>query len=74
MNTYNSLEKLEYNKIIDMLLNYCKTYIGKDLATNLLPTYKQDKVQKLLNETFEATNLLDRKGSLPISEIENITT
>ena len=31
------LEKLEYNKILDILSNFCHTYIGKDLSLNLLP-------------------------------------
>ena len=36
MNT-KYIEKLEFNKIIEILANSCLTYIGKDLANNLTP-------------------------------------
>ena len=42
MNT-KYLEKLEYFKIIDILKNFCITYKGKELATKLLPYYKESK-------------------------------
>ena len=33
----NYIEKLEFNKIIDILTNTCITEIGKSLAKNLQP-------------------------------------
>ena len=27
------LNKLEYNKILDLVSNYCSTYIGKDFVS-----------------------------------------
>lgn len=68
----NYLDKLEYNKILDLLSKNSITYIGKDLCLNLLPSFKEAKVTKLLQETLEACNLICRKGNLPISEINNI--
>ena len=68
----NYLNKLEYNKILDLLTNNSITYIGKDLCLNLLPSFKEAKVTKLLQETSEASNLIYRKGNLPITEISNI--
>ena len=73
MNLKSNLDKLEYNKIIDLLSNFCTTYIGKNLAFSLVPSFKKEKVQRLLNETFEATNLITRKGNLPIYDISDIT-
>lgn len=69
----SSLEKLEFNKILDKLSLYCKTYIGKDFAMQLLPSSNKDVVQKLLNETLEADTLLVKKGNLPIDEIDDIS-
>lgn len=68
----NYLNKLEYNKILDLLTNNSITYIGKDLCLNLSPSFKEAKVTKLLQETSEASNLIYRKGNLPITEISNI--
>lgn len=65
-------DKLEYNKILELLSNECLTYIGKDISINLMPVFKQAKVSKLLQETEEASCLTVRKGNLPISSIPNI--
>lgn len=57
------LNKLEYNKILDILSSFCKTYIGKDICFNLLPSTDKIKVQKSLDETNEAIGLRYRKGT-----------
>ena len=63
------LEKLEYNKVLEMLSLFSKTYIGINKCKNLMPS---DNVEYLLNQTYQAYNLICRNGSLPISEIDNI--
>ena len=68
----NYLNKLEYDKILDLLAKNSITYVGKDLCLNLLPSFKEAKVTKLLQETLEASNLIYRKGNLPITDISNI--
>ena len=47
-----TLLKLEYNKILDLLCNYCKTYIGKEKILQLRPCNTSVAVQSLLNQTF----------------------
>ena len=69
----NCLEKLEYNKILEQLSLYCKTYIGRNFAIRLQPNSNINRVKNLLNETDEALNLNFRKGSLPMLEIEDIS-
>ena len=69
--TTKYLEKLEYYKIIDTLKNFCVTHIGKNLALNLLPYYKENLVKKELEETANAYSLIFQKGNLPIYEISN---
>ena len=73
MNQYN-LNKLEYNKILKILSGFCHTYIGKEIAQNLTPLNDKNKVIRELEDTAEALSLLDRNGTPPISEIENIET
>ena len=65
-------EKLEFDKILELLSNECLTYIGKDISIRLTPVFKQLKVTKLLQETEEASILSVRNGNLPISSIPNI--
>lgn len=74
MNT-KYLEKLEYFKIIDILKNFCITYMGQELAINLLPYYTEAEVKKELQETSESYSLIFQKGNLPIYEVDkNIET
>ena len=69
----SNLTKLEFNKILDILSTYCKTYIGKDLCNSILPSNKTDEVKCLLAETSEAYELTCKYGNLPMDEIEDIT-
>ena len=68
-----TLEKLEFNKICDILSNYAVTSFGKNLAINLKPIDSKTDIEKAQKQTTEASILLYRKGSIPISEIEDIT-
>ena len=71
MNNY--LEKLEYNKILEILSTYCITYLGKEMSYSLRPSNSKEKVENLLKVTEEAVNLLYRCGVPPISEIADNT-
>ena len=73
MNLQSNLEKLEYNKILEILSNFCHTYIGKELALNLLPSFSKEQVKVNLSETSEAISLIQRASIPPISEIDDIT-
>lgn len=63
---------LEYNKIIENLIKYCKTYIGKQKASNLTPIFESDAVDNLLAQTDEAVSLITKKSAIPLAEIPNI--
>ena len=66
------LNKLEYNQILQKLTTYCHTYIGKNLAFNLLPSNQKEVVSNALAETNEAVSLIERNSTPPISEIDDI--
>lgn len=68
-----TIEKLEFNKICDILKNYAITYIGKNYINDLKPLSSKAEIIKAQKQTTEASILLYRKGSIPISEIEDIT-
>lgn len=69
----SNLLKLEFDKILQMLSTYCKTYLGKNIMLNLLPSKELKEVQTLQKQTSEAYTLLTKYGNIPIAEIENIT-
>ena len=66
------LEKLEFNKIKEILESFCTTYIGKNLSEDLLPFLEKKDIVKALKQTTESSILLYRKGNLPLYEIANI--
>lgn len=66
------LEKLEFNKILTMLSNFCITEQGKKLALSLLPSNQKPEVKQLLQETNEAVNLSYRNGFACFYEIADI--
>lgn len=67
-----NLNVLEFNKIIDLVCNYSYTYIGKEKLKNLAPSNNSITVKELLEETFEALNLIYRKGQPEIANISDI--
>lgn len=69
----NYLDKLEYNKILDILSEFAITYLGKRLCLELNPSSDKSLVKNMLNETEEAINLLFRCNLPPISEIVDNT-
>jgi len=69
----NNLLKLEYDKILDIISNYCKTYIGKKYTSELRPSHNKNEVQIMLDETSEGVMLIQRNNTPPIGEIADIT-
>lgn len=69
----HNLEKLEYDKILEKLSHFCKTYIGKRFAKELLPSQDIKEVQNNLNETNQGVVLIQRNSCPPIEEIADIT-
>ena len=67
------LEKLEFNKIKNILSSYAETDTGKKMCLNLQPSNNKEKVQKALDETTEAFALIYRKGNLPLESIGDIS-
>lgn len=73
MDITNTLNKLEFYKIKEILSNYCHTYIGKKLVEQLEPSFFKDEVQKKLEQTEEAIHLLYQNSTPSISELADIT-
>lgn len=69
----NNLKKLEFDKILENISNYCKTYIGKKYAQELRPSQDKVEVQKTLDETSQGVILMQRNSTPPLGEIADIT-
>ena len=66
------LEKIEFNKILEILESLAITTVGKTLCQNLQPSNNRETVIHSISETTECTILKIRKGTPPIAEIDNI--
>ena len=72
MNT-KYLTTLEYDKVLNTLSTYCKTYLGKEKIINLLPNFNKQSVVSSLEATKEAVSLIYRNGNIPLSDIPDIS-
>lgn len=66
------LQKLEFNKILEILSSFCSTYIGKNLAMELSPHNDSNVITELLAETEEAVNLVYVNSVPNFYEFSNI--
>lgn len=69
----NYLGKLEYNKILEILSSYTKTYIGKKLSLELSPSFDAIEVANLQLQTNEALTLLYKYENPPIGDFNDVS-
>ena len=65
-------EKLEFNKIKEILSEYAITFLGKEMSLSISPMTNKKEIEKAGKQNSEAEILIYRKGNLPLYEIENI--
>ena len=68
----HTINTLEFDKIINILSDFAVTYLGKNKCLKLLPINNIDTITLWQNETNEALRLIQKKGNIPICEIDNI--
>jgi len=69
----NNLKKLEFDKILEAISNYCKTYIGKNHVSELRPSQDIEEVQNMLDQTAQGVVLIQRNSTPPLGSIADIT-
>lgn len=68
-----ALNTLEYNKIIDLLVDCADSTLGKDRCRTLLPSTDLEEIRKNQKETSDALSYLLQKGSISFSGLKDIT-
>lgn len=63
---------LEFDKVIQLLINEAQTSIGKQFSSNIKPQNTLEKVQKLQNETDEAVQIIRLNQTIPLGGITDI--
>lgn len=68
-----SLKVLEYNKIVELLIEKAESQLGKDRAKSISPLTDMKEIENLQNETEEALSLLMKRGNPPLYGIHSIS-
>ncbi|QGG48786.1 endonuclease MutS2 [Heliorestis convoluta] len=66
------LQKLEFHKIVEKLVNLCTSSIGKDEARSLQPSTKRWYIEESLAETTEAKETIRLRPNVPLAGIKDI--
>lgn len=68
----NTLEKLQYEELKNIVKSYCVSGLGRDLIDKLEPSGNISLVEKRLSETSEGVTILDMANHIPLDGISNI--
>jgi DNA mismatch repair protein MutS2 len=68
----NSKDKLEFNKVINMLCDYAYTTKAREKIMKLSPFLEEHIVKTSSEETNDARKIIDTVGNPPISSMKNI--
>ncbi|WP_125982353.1 endonuclease MutS2 [Loigolactobacillus iwatensis] len=66
------LTTLEFSKIKQAIEQYTVSALGKQMSRQLMPTADQATIQRALDETKDAADILRLKGAIPVPQLENI--
>lgn len=66
------LNTLEFNKIKQKLINYAVSSMAKDIIRNLLPSTDISEIERLQEETTDATSMTLRKGRIPLGALKDM--
>lgn len=69
----NYLDKLEYNRILEILSGFAKTYAGKKLVSKLKPSFNAVDVANLQLQTSQAVDMINKYGNPPIGEFNDVS-
>jgi len=68
-----ALKKLEFDKVLYRISQFCASEIGRDLVKSTLPKADRDEILKELQRVSEAKQLLIDEGNVPLDGIKNIS-
>ncbi len=70
----HALNKLEYRRVVETIVDYTSTYAGRRLAEAMHPMDDLQAIERRLRETDEARRLLGKGGQPPLPSLEGMET
>lgn len=67
-----ALRTLEYNKIIDRLVEFAGSMPGKDLCKNLIPSTDLEEIETAQRQTSDALSRIYQRGSVSFSGVQDV--
>ena len=68
----DTLEKLHYDELKEIVKSYCVSGLGKTLIDKLQPSQNIRQVNRMLDETSEGRRLIDASYHMPLKGVFNI--
>ena len=68
----DTLEKLHYNELKEIVKSYCVSGLGKALIDKLQPSQNIRQINRMLDETSEGRRLIDASYHMPLKGVFNI--
>ena len=66
-------DKLEFNKILEILATFAKTYVGKKLINDLTPSFDVIEVANRQAQTSCAIDMINKYGKPPVGEFNDVS-
>ena len=66
-------DKLEFNKILEILATFAKTYVGKKLINELVPSFDVIEVANRQAQTSCAIDMINKYGKPPVGEFNDVS-
>ena len=66
-------DKLEFNKILEILATFAKTYFGKKLINDLTPSFDIIEVANRQSQTSCAIDMINKYGKPPVGEFNDVS-
>ncbi|MBO1510942.1 endonuclease MutS2 [Metabacillus bambusae] len=67
-----TIESLEFDKVLALLSEFAMSDAAKQRATELLPIYDEKKIRRWINETTEASTIIEKSSSIPVNSLHGV--
>ena len=69
---YFETKLLEFNKVLEQIIPYCQTNIGKEKIKEITPSCSLSVIESMLDEVEEAFNATVKLQEIPLGGFKNV--
>ncbi len=68
----HSLDKLEFDRVRDLLAGYCRCALGRQLAHEIMPARKSPMIRRWIHQTSEMIQVVEHVGLPPMAGVRDV--